>query len=130
MFTEPEMDRLLDAMRANGVTWLEIAGDDALLRLSLPPSTAAHSAPPAPPALIAATSPEIGSFLPRGSDDGLAALALGQDVQAGEVIGYVTRGDIRAAVTAPVAGRIAGDLPATGTLIGYGDTIAELEADA
>lgn len=129
MFTEPETDRLLDAMRANGVNWLEITGDDALLRLSLAASIAAPTAP-TPPAVIAATSPEIGSFLPRGSDDGLPALAQGDDVQAGEVIGYVTRGDIRAAVTAPVAGRIASDLPASGTLTGYGDTIAELEADA
>lgn len=131
MFNDKDTDRLISAMRAHDVTTLEIETKDDLLRLVLPVQpTATASAPPPPsaaPTQHAATSPDIGVFLPRGQDDGLSALAKGHRVQAHEVLGYVVRGAVRAAITAPCAGRLAEAPPAPGTIFGFGDPILQVE---
>lgn len=123
MFDRHELDRLLDAMRRTGVTLLEIEGEQELLRLALP-----ASAPLAPqPRTAPARSPDIGRFRPRGGDDGLAALAPGDAVRAGEILGYVAGGAVCVPVIAPAAGRISAGMPETGALLGYGDTVFTLE---
>ncbi|WP_294931338.1 hypothetical protein [uncultured Paracoccus sp.] len=125
MFDDQDTDRLIAAMRSHGVTTLEIETDGAMLRLVLP----AQAAPPpaSTPKREAARSRDIGAFLPRGGDDGLTALGEGDGVQAGEVLGYVARGPVRVAVTAPVSGRVAGAPPTPGTILGFGDTVLEIE---
>lgn len=132
MFDDTQLERLLQAMRQSGVSLLEIEGDQGLLRLSLPLAAPQPMAAPAPatPATETARSPEIGRFLPRGGDDGLAALAPGDAVQAGETLGYVLRGSLRAAITAPRHGRIAADLPLPDAILGYGDPVFTLEVEA
>ncbi|MFN3273614.1 MAG: hypothetical protein ACK41U_02985 [Paracoccus sp. (in: a-proteobacteria)] len=128
MFDDKDTARLITAMRVCGVTLLEIETGDTLLRLALPAQVAAPGAR-TPPDLRreAARSPEIGTFLPRGSDDGLIPLVQGDSVQVQETVGYVTRGAIRAVVLAPTAGRIADAPPAEGTIFGFGDTVVEVE---
>ncbi|RDD68609.1 hypothetical protein [Paracoccus versutus] len=129
MFDKQDLARLLDAMRAHGVGTLEIEGGDMFLRLALPagpaPATAAEAKPAT--ATAAACSPDIGTFLPRGSDDGLPAIAPGDAVRDAELLGYVAQGAVRAAVTAPADGIIASGIPAPGTLFGHGDPVLTLE---
>ena len=95
------------------------------------PGLAQTLAPPAPvaPSRIAASSPGIGTFAPRGQDDGLSPTRPGDPVQEREVLGYLCQGPARWILSAPEAGRL-GDIPAPGTLFGYGDTILTLEPDA
>ncbi|MDQ7262511.1 hypothetical protein NM680_11965 [Paracoccus sp. PS-1] len=129
MFDKQDLTRLLDAMRAHGVGTLEIEGGDMFLRLVLPAGPAPAAAAQAQPATAtaAARSPDIGRFLPRGSDDGLPVLAPGDAVRTGELLGYVAQGAVRAALTAPADGTIASQIPESGTLFGHGDTVLTLE---
>lgn len=126
MFGDTDSLRLIAAMRAHGVTTIEIKAGDEMLRLVLPPQAAEAAAPSAPP-LAPALSPDIGAFLPRGSDDGLTPLDEGDHVCADEVLGYVARDALRAAITAPAAGRLVGPMPKPGTILGYGDAVLHLE---
>lgn len=129
MFTQAELDRLIDAMRANAVTLLEVTGPDAELKLGL--SAAADIAPRAPkaPRRIAAHSPCIGRFVPRGAQDGLSPLGACANVQAGDTLGYIAQRQALALVVAPADGTLVADMPPPeGTVFGYGDVVFELEA--
>lgn len=126
MFSDADTLLLIRAMRAHGVTELEIETDGRMLRLVLAPQPVAASGPAAPPR-ITALSPDIGTFLPRGQDDGMAALTGGDGVAAQEILGYCTRGAVRAAITAPAAGRIADPLPRAGAVLGHGDAVFIVE---
>lgn len=133
MFSQSDLDQLLAAMRANGVTRLDLRARGKRLRLDLPagtvpsgPSTPQASAPPS----IPAQSPGIGRFLPRGGGDGLPDLAPDTTVVRGEVLGYVCQGDARAIVQAPESGRLRGKAPATDEVLGFGDTVFTVEPDS
>jgi acetyl-CoA carboxylase biotin carboxyl carrier protein len=128
MLTQDDLDRLIDAMGRTGVTFLDIEGEDIRLRLALAP-TLATAANPAPPAarLEQVRSPGIGTFAPRGSDDGLPSLSPGGTVSKGEVLGYLARGAVRLPITAPAAGILGSELCDAGTLLGHGDPVFELE---
>ena len=125
MFDRHELDQLLGAMRRTGVTLLEVEGAQELLRLALPASSTAALAPQ--PRTAPAPSPDIGRFRPRGGDDGLAPLAPGDAVRAGDILGYVASGALCVPVIAPTAGRIGAAMPEPGAVLGYGDTVFTLE---
>jgi hypothetical protein len=133
--TPDEIDLLIAAMRANGVTRLEWTQHrkGTELCLTLPEG---EGAPPAPPAAEVAgrtravTSPGIGRFVPRGGDDGLAPLAAGATVRKHEPLGYVAQGAVLQILTAPEDGILAGGLPEAGRVLGYGEKLLELEGDA
>lgn len=133
MFSQTDMTRLVDAMRRTGTTQLEIDGRGDHLRLVLAPLGAAPAASVAPVAAPAATpvkSPALGRFHPCGADDGLPAVAPGDTVIADQLLGYVTDGDSRLPVTAPVAGVLGAQTPEAGQITGFGDVLFELEAEA
>lgn len=129
MFSDDDQLRLIAAMRAHGVTTLEIEAGGELLRFALPAGPAAAPAPAASPAAasVPAVSPDIGTFLPRGEDDGLPPLTEGCHVLAQEVLGYCMRGAIRAAIISPAAGRILGPIPETSKILGHGDAVFFVE---
>lgn len=131
MFSQSDLDQLLSAMRANGITRLDVRDRDKHLRLDLPPG-AAPAAPPTAaidnaPRTLAVHSPCIGRFLPRGGDDGLPLLEPDAEVTADEVLGYVGDGEARAILAAPAGGRLWGVAPAPGTVLGHGDTVFTME---
>ena len=129
MFDDKDTDRLIAAMRAHGVGLLKIKRNGQSLRLVIAEQAAPTVPVAAPVALrIPVHSPDIGRFLPRGTDDGLAPLRSGDAVQPHEVIGYVCNGPVRAIVTPPKAGRMITDLPEGDRFFGFGDTIIELDA--
>lgn len=129
MFSDPEKSRLLEAMRRTGTTRLEIKRGDDVLTLGLPLTAPAAVATPvkAVPATIV-KSPAMGRFFASGGDDGLAVLCAGDPVSAGQVLGYVASGDVRAPVCAPSAGILGADGPQQNAIIGFGDPLFVVEA--
>lgn len=134
MLTQDDLDRLIDAMRQNGVTSLNIEGHDGKgaatkLRLALAAVSRAPSEPtPSDNARrIPVSSPGIGTYAPRGEGDGLDTLTTGAAVAQDEVLGYVARGAVRMPLVAPASGHLICADVESGTLIGYGDPVFELE---
>lgn len=134
MFTQAELDLLIKAMRANGVTSLEVDAQDRKLKLDLAPvqSDAAQSPSSAPVTtrFALAKSPCIGHFVPRGEDDGLPSLTPASLVEAGETLGYIVQRHALALITAPAAGTVTGDIPLSGAVFGYADVVFSLEVTA
>ncbi|RPE66555.1 biotin carboxyl carrier protein [Pacificibacter maritimus] len=131
MFVQADLDRLIDAMRANGVSSLEVKSADQSLQLDLEhqahPSALSQAPAPVQVQTKSAKSPCIGRFLPRGVDDGLAEIGTDTEVQAGDTLGYIEYGVARAVVGAPVAGRVMQAAPESGTVFGFGDVVFNLE---
>ncbi|AQZ51070.1 hypothetical protein [Martelella mediterranea] len=130
MFSETELETLSEGMRQTGIRELRIDGVDGFLELVLP--EAEHQASlvtgPAPTTRVSVRSLALGLFQPCGDDDGLSAVSFGSSVRAGQIIGYVADGCVRAPIEAPASGVIASDIPASGTVVGYCDILFELEA--
>lgn len=124
MFSQTEIDRLLQAMRDTGVTVLEAESEHKTLQLHLEKTA---ERPAAMPELIGVKSPCIGHFQARGDDDGLAQLTSPLMVRPGDILGYISQGSVRIPVTAQTEGRFAGVPPSSGTIFGYGDDIFKLE---
>lgn len=131
MFSQDDLDRLIDAMRANQVAALTVEDGGETLHLKLAPvaadSTPAPMPTPAPLDLTPAKSPAIGRFVARGADDGLAALEAASQIGQGDILGYIAHGHIRLPVTAPATGVLASATPDSDTIFGYGDVVFELE---
>lgn len=134
MFSQSDLDRLLAAMRASGISRLDVRDGRKHLRLDLPSGVIAPpeqaTAQDAVPQTLAVHSPCIGRFVPRGGDDGLPPLEPDIEVTAEEVLGYVCDGAARAILAAPDEGRLRGTLPAPGAVIGHGDTVFTMEPAA
>jgi hypothetical protein len=132
--TRDEISLLIKAMRANGVTRLEWSRKrkGTTLRLSLGDDTGAthrsHATETPPIPALVIKSPGIGRFVPRGTDDGLKALAPGDRVGVGEPLGYIAQGEgILQLVVAPANGRFCGMARAGDHVFGFGDEVLELE---
>ncbi|WP_068411349.1 hypothetical protein [Labrenzia sp. OB1] len=129
--TSEDLDQLVTAMRANAVSSMIVEAPELTLRLVLPDGSTGpvNAAPPSvpEPARIPVRSPGIGTFSPRGLEDGLEPIAMDRAVINGEILGYVAQGSARHAVIAPVAGTLVGELPGTGRITGYGDILMTLE---
>lgn len=123
MFNQKKLEQLLEAMRKNGVTTLEVETEDDRLRLGLPPALLQSTALEETHSVtLAVKTAAIGIFLPRGSDDGLPELARDAAVLEGELLGYVSRGTMRVPIVSPSAGILIGAFPEEGAILGYGDT--------
>lgn len=127
MFSQTDLDRIVAAMRANGVTSLDLRGKRDRLRLAL--GAVGDVLPPAPaaPKTLTVKSPGIGQFLPRGGDDGLPVLGPDATVTEGEVLGYLCQGPARMPLCAPADGALRGTPPARDSVLGYGDILFTLE---
>ncbi|MDO5641641.1 MAG: hypothetical protein Q4G26_04530 [Paracoccus sp. (in: a-proteobacteria)] len=131
MYDQFELDQIIAAMRASGTTALTIKASGKQLRLVLQPdhrSSAGQALATEARQPNEARSPGIGNFLPRGTDDGLPTLETGAEIKLGEVLGYVVQGAVRMIVSAPCSGTLTGEVPASGHLCGYGDTLFTIEA--
>lgn len=127
--TFAEIDQVIAAMQANGVIRLEWRHltKGTRLSLSLPGS---HAQPPANEKTtsleVTVIAPGIGTFAPRGGDDGLPPLLASAPVQARETLGYLAHGSVLHVLIAPCSGVVAGALPDAGQVFGYGDTVLHL----
>ena len=131
MFSQAELDRLIDAMRSNGVVALKVESKGEVFSLNLEGavSSTARLSPEPKTVRKAAKSPSIGRFLPRGADDGLSSLSRSEKVGAGDTLGYITQSHIRAMVIAPADGILTSDVPDEGTVFGHGDVVFNLEVN-
>lgn len=132
MFSDSEKLRLVEAMRRSGITRLEIdCGEKDLLTLALPPACPDAAAPTVETATpTPVKSPGMGRFVAAGGDDGLGQVTVGDRIGAGQVLGYLELDGARLPVCAPTPGILRGDLPAEGQIIGFGDPLFTLEAEA
>jgi hypothetical protein len=128
MLNPDQMDQLIAAMRRNRVLRLDVTHGGQRLMLELPCARDLAGATAVPgaggrtdPATLPVPSPGIGTFAPRGGDDGLPSLSPGATVGAADVLGYIVQGPLRQAVVAPAAGILpSAGLPAPGQLFGHG----------
>lgn len=127
-----QVKELAAAMAANGVSSLEVKGDQYALRLVRTPGTAPASgaATGSRARKVQALSPAAGPFHNRGGDDGLAALERGAQVLAGEPLGYVGHGPVRIPCVAPETGTLVGRLPAQGQIVRKGEPLFTMETRA
>lgn len=123
MLSIEQIQRLVDTMEVNDLTTLEVDGGDYRVRLVRDRAQAS----PRSAARRAVICPADGKFAGRGRDDGLAALARGAAVSAGEILGYLGIGFARVPVQAPNAGRLVAEPPPEGQDIGRGTILFELE---
>ena len=131
MFSDTDRSRLIEAMRRTGTTRLDVECGADVMTLGVAlgaPATAAAPAPKAAPIVV--KSPALGRFAVCGADDGLAAVSEGDQISAGQVLGYVDLDGARVQVSAPKGGVLIGGGPQQGQIIGYGDPLFKLEADA
>jgi len=118
-------------MRRTGTTRLDVECGEEALSLGLALHAPATDATPVEKAaLICVKSLALGRFVACGSDDGLAAVSDGDQISAGQVLGYVELDSARVQVTAPKDGVLMGDGPPQTQIIGYGDPLFKLEANA
>ncbi|MFV0384963.1 hypothetical protein [Paracoccus sp. (in: a-proteobacteria)] len=126
MYDLAELDQLVAAMRATGTVSLTVRARGTKLCLRLPSGD-----PPGPDrsprAKANVMSPGIGTFHPRGMDDGLAPLRQQAHVVTGEILGYVAQGAALTGVIAPASGRLAGEMPRPGRICGFGDILFTME---
>lgn len=127
MYDQHELDQLVAAMRTTGTTVLAVKTNGKRLRLTLPPGITLSDAIAAI-RHVDAKSPCIGTFTPRGADDGLPLLEPGAAISTDEVLGYVAQGAALMAVIAPGAGRFTGQPPLPGQICGHGDILFSIES--
>lgn len=120
------LSQLVDAMRTNGITTLEVKGADYSVRLVR--STAEMVAPVSVRRRV--TSPAAGKFAARGKDDGLPPLSRGTSVAASEILGYLCLGPVRVPLEAPCSGTILGVLPKDGVDVEEAEDLFTLETRA
>lgn len=124
--TYAEIDQVLAAMQKYGVTRLEWDHLAKGSRLSLTLADVTAEAPAAVPVAEAVIAPAIGSFVPRGGDDGLSPFTGHDLVRLGETLGYISQGPVLHLLTAPCTGTVSGPFPDIGQVFGFGDTVMHL----
>lgn len=134
MFSQKERDRLINAMRAHGVTALSLEHDDQKLHLNLdaiaPKRPELQDPAPVQRALVPVKSPGIGRFIACGTDDGLPRLKAAAQVVRGDTLGYIEQRQVRTLVVASADGILASDIPREDTIFGHGDVVFNLEVGA
>ena len=129
MFNQRELNGLVEAMRASGVTTLDVKNSRQRLRVVLPELDSLCPKLSGLPKLLrdTAKSPAIGTFLRRGIDDGLQPLKSGMHVETGDILGYVCHGLIRVVISASFSGVLCDLGPKNGAALQVGDTVFNLE---
>ncbi|MDO6729781.1 hypothetical protein Q4577_07110 [Marinovum sp. 2_MG-2023] len=127
MFPQSDLNRIVAAMRANGVTSLALRDNHNKLHLDLAAGVDPAPQTPAKPLSRDIKSPGIGRFSPRGGDDGLPRLDPATPVSLGEVLGYLGQGSVRLALCSPDHGALCGPTPDEGQILGFGDVLFTLE---
>ena len=125
--TQDDMARLIAAMRAHGVTRLELSQPRKGRMVCLTLGDTPVPQHPATPRRHAVLSPGIGRWVPLGRGDGLSPPGTGALLRAGDPLGHVAQGGVLQIVVAPCGGRLASALPDAGHVCGHGDPLAEIE---
>ena len=127
-----QVKALAATMMANGISSLEVKGNDYALRLVRAPGTMPVVSDATGPRhhTVQALSPATGAFRHLGDDDGLAALGRGAQIFAGDPMGYVGIGPARLLCISPASGKLVGRLPSQGEIVSAGDILFTLETRA
>ncbi|MFW7269395.1 hypothetical protein ACMAUO_15690 [Gluconacetobacter sp. Hr-1-5] len=124
-----QMTRLVEGMRRHGIDRLSYQDKAFGLCIRLAPLSGDASTQrfgamqPEPPVTHRALAPDMGVFLRCHPQEGTPAVADGQWVTAGTVIGFVRQGEILKGVTAPADGYCGIWLIEEGAVVGYRDPV-------
>lgn len=128
MFDQGEIETLIAAMRQYGVHELHVATEGAELLLALPAMPVTATVSPPAPQRFPVKSTAMGCLQAPGADDGLVAVAEGDTVGEGQILGYVKDGPALSPLVAPSSGVLRVAQGAAGRVIGFGDVVFEIEA--
>jgi acetyl-CoA carboxylase biotin carboxyl carrier protein len=115
------LSRWLDA---TDIDLLELSGPDGALTLGRG-GVARMAVAEAGPTEVLATSP--GLFLDRHPLAARAAVEVGEEVEAGELLGCLRVGTLLLPVRAPASGLVVAVLATPGALVGYGTPLFRLQ---
>ena len=129
--TEAEIERLVLAAQRAGISEIEISHSGFELRVRVGGGAARAEAAFPPPEEGGRTgkcvrSPGVGVFRRRHPVTGLALVASGQAVTAGQPVAYLQAGPVLRAVTTTEDGVIGETLADDGALVGYGSPLLVL----
>lgn len=123
------LDDLLRRMRAAGLSELEIEQDG--VRVFMGMGGMGQPAPPkAEPTQTKIRAEGIGTFLPSHPRRPGTTLRSGDKVSSGMVLGYLAFGPTLTAIVSPIAGTLSEILVEDGTLVGFGEHVFTIEAEA
>ncbi|TGD99679.1 acetyl-CoA carboxylase biotin carboxyl carrier protein [Methylobacterium nonmethylotrophicum] len=119
-------------LAASGLAELELrgpAGHVRLVRGRADAVTAAAPAPPAGPARDVVRSPGVGHFLSAHPLRPEPLVGPGDRIAAGQPVGLLRVGDLLVIVTAPVAATVIRVVAQEAALVGYGDSLVEIQPE-
>lgn len=126
--TDPQTIAFLtDALTTAGIDGLEISGPSGTLRIIVSVDGEAHPAAPAHSPALSIKAPMAGIFSPRvpGASDVPADLP--RPVADAHVLGFLRLGPVLMPLAAPKAGLVTRQFVEAGTLVGFGDTLFQIE---
>ena len=121
MITTDDLDSVLAWMLAAGLQSLSVAEGDACLVLKL-----AGATPDAPAATVEVTTKAMGVFLPSHPRRPDNSVKPGDQVAAGDIVGFLRSGPTLVPVIAETAGRVVAIIAEPGALLGYGAPVLTL----
>ncbi|MEK1892576.1 MAG: hypothetical protein AAAB20_04705 [Rhizobium sp.] len=130
-FSELEtLESISECLAINGVETIEITTLDGSVRITSSGGIRKHreqAAGPATPALVSQTviarAPIAGVFLPGHPDRTANEISNGDNVEAGQLVGFVRVGPVLVAVRAEAGAGVAKLDQNSGSLVGYGDVL-------
>lgn len=125
--TLDEIERAIALAKTRGLAELECAiGQGGRLKVIVnrpqKPVASAVAAPRPVKAKAAIRTRYFGVFA-----DAVPAIRVGDTIAEHQIVGFLELGEIRFAIQADKAGRVAAKPVKTGELVGYGETVFELE---
>ncbi|OCP35792.1 hypothetical protein [Ensifer sp. LC163] len=134
-FTDPAtIAELTAALEAAGVDGLEIERPTQGVRILLARGrspivdrTAEDRSAVVPASFVAVKAPMAGEFLSHDISRSAAPEDHPQEVESGDVIGFVKVGPILLPLAAPASGQIVRHVAEHGAIVGFGDPLFEIE---
>lgn len=126
--TDPQTIAFLtDALTTAGVDGVEISSPSGTLRIIVSVDEKVSHAVPAPSPAMSIKAPLAGVFCPKrpGSSDAPADLT--RTVAAGQVLGFLRLGPVLLPLAAPKDGLLTRQCVEAGALVGFGDTLFQIE---
>ena len=118
---------LTEALTAAGVDGLEISGPSGKLRIVVSVDGEVRRTEPTPTAVMTMKAPIAGVFCSQHPSSSDAPEDLPRMVSNATVLGFLRLGPILVPLAAPKAGVLTRQFVADGALVGFGDTLFQIE---
>ncbi|WP_137128619.1 acetyl-CoA carboxylase [Rhizobium sp. FY34] len=126
--TDPQTIAFLtDALTTAGVDGVEISGPSGTLRIIMSAEEKVSHAAPAPSPALSIKAPMAGIFCPPRPGSSEVPADLPRTVAAGQALGFLRLGPVLLPLAAPKAGLLTRQFVEAGALVGFGDTLFQIE---